>query len=401
MSVISRPRAVSGRVFANGGDPTKNMLVEVKSAFDDFKTNTVKNFQTAIDDINAKISAQGMGGGGIIENASPDPEYSRLYAGFMRHGNNENELREANASGQRSQIQAAMSAGSGGDGGYLAPTEWDRKVNKALAVISPMRRISNVVPTGVRAYSTLWNTAAWGSGWVGETASRPQTSTATLAPVTFDNGEIYAMPAVTQQLLDDAQFNIEDWLSSEVDDVFAKQEGIAFIAGDGVNKPRGLLTYVDGGASDGRHPGGNLVVVPMGSAAAIQSDSLITFTYSLPAPYRQGASWLMNSTTAAYIRVLKDGQGNYIWKDNFLSGQPSLLLGYPVEIDENMPNAAAGSMPIAFGNFKLGYTVNDRHGIRILRDPYTAKPYVLFYVTKRVGGGVSDPNAIRLLKMAV
>ena len=293
-----------------------------------------------------------------------------------------------------------MSAGSSADGGYLAPTEWDRKVNKQLALVSPMRRIANVVPTGVRAYSTLWNTAEWGSGWAGETASRPQTTSATLAPVTFDNGEIYAMPAVTQQLLDDAQFDIETWLASEVDDVFAKQEGIAFISGDGVNKPRGLLTYIEGGASAGRHPGGNLTIVPSGQAAAFSADGLITFTYSLPAPYRQGANWLMNSTTAGSIRLLKDGQGNYLWKESYVAGQPSTLLGYPVEIDENMPNVAANALPIAFGNFKIGYIINDRHGIRVLRDPYTAKPYVLFYVTKRVGGGVADPNAIRLMRIA-
>ncbi len=401
--VLSAPRAISSPVHANTSPAA--VMAELQQNLEDFKkrhsgrVDTLEaNMQKALDNISASVAANGIIGASI--GAPEDPEYSKIFASFVRKGQGEEEIQNANASGHRASVNAAMSAGSAGDGGYLAPTEWDRTVNKALINVSPMRRIADVVPTSVRAYSTVWNTSAWGSGWVGETAARPQTSTTELKPLIFDNGEIYANPAITQQLLDDAQFNVEEWVANEVADTFAKQEGIAFISGDGVNKPRGFLTYIEGGASADRHPGGNLTVVNSGSAAAISPDALISFTYSLPAPYRNGASWLMNSSTAAQIALLKDGQGNYLWRPGIIIGQPATLLGYPVEIDENMPNSAANALPIAFGNFKAGYLINDRIGQRVLRDPYTAKPYVLFYITKRVGGGVKDPNAIRLMKIA-
>lgn len=403
LAPLAAPRGISSRVLASGGPAS--VLAELTNAFEAFKTKNdgridglQANMQKALDDLSASIAANGMN---VSIGMPEDPEYSKLFASFVRKGQGENEIQNANASGHRASVNAAMSAGSAGDGGYLAPTEWDRTINKALISVSPMRRIADVVPTSVRAYSTVWNTSMWGSGWVGETAARPQTSTTDLKPLVFDNGEIYAMPAITQQLLDDAQFNVEEWVANEIADTFAKQEGIAFISGDGVNKPRGLLTYVEGGSSDDRHPGGNLTVVNSGSAAEISPDALISFTYSLPAPYRNGASWLMNSTTAAQIALMKDGQGNYLWRPGIVVGQPASLLGYPVEIDENMPNVAANATPIGFGNFKAGYLVNDRIGQRVLRDPYTSKPYVLFYITKRVGGGVKDPNAIRLMRIAV
>ncbi|MDP3675767.1 MAG: phage major capsid protein, partial [Novosphingobium sp.] len=216
----------------------------------------------------------------------------------------------------------------------------------------------------------------------------------------FAAGEIYANPAITQRLLDDAHFNIEQWLADQLEAEFNKQETIAFISGDGTNKPRGLLTYVTGGASETTHPGGVLTVETAASATAVAADELVTLMYNLAAPYRQNATWLMNSVTGGEIARLKDANGAYIWRESFMVGQPPTLLGRPVEFDEAMPSSAAGLIAIAFGDFKSGYLINDRIGSRILRDPYTNKPFVQFYATKRVGGGVADPNAIRLLKMA-
>lgn len=401
MSVHSRPRAVFGAPLANASNPAA-MLGEIRAAFDEFRGSTTQNFQNAIDDINARIAAMQHSAGGPSASLMPeDPEYSRLFANWSRSGSQEADVRAANLMGDRANIRASMSSGSAADGGYLAPNEWDRQIYKALRVVSPMRRISTVKVTSVGAYTTLWNTSAWGTGWVGETAGRPATGTPTLSPVIFGHGEIYANPAVTQTLLDDAQFKIEDWIGTEVSDEFAKQEDVAFVAGDGTNKPKGFLTYVPGGANDATHPAGALTVVPMGHDTNIQPDTLISFSASLPAAYRQNANWLMNSQTAAKVATLKDGQGNYLWRAAFLVGQPATLLGFPVEIDENMPNVAEDNLPIAFGDFARGYLINDRTGTRILRDPYTNKPYVHFYTTKRVGGGVLDPNAIRVLKMAV
>ncbi len=353
-----------------------------------------------IDDINVKLAALGMNGigGGATP---PDPRYTATFASWVRNGQNDDDLRSAQREGVRSAIHASMSVGTPSSGGYLAPVEWDRRINAELEPLSPLRRLATVQVTTVAGFTTLWTDRAWGSGWVGETATRPQTSTPTFDPLEFSAGEIYANPAITQRLLDDADFGLETWIASEIAAEFARQESPAFIAGNGVNKPRGFLTYVDGGASDGHHPGGNLVVVPSGSTSDIGTpDSLIDFVYGLPSPYRRNAVWLMNSMTAARFAKLKDAEDRYLWQQSYVAGQPSTLLGYPVEIDEGMPDVATEALAVAFGDFNRGYIINDRMGVRMLRDPYTNKPYVHFYSTKRVGGGVWDPKAIRLLKIA-
>lgn len=397
---FSMPAAICGHPQAEV-DP-KKIISDLNAAFADFKDNhrrEMEGVQSALDNLAASSAAHRINGNQTL--TAPDPEYSNLFASWFRKGDQESDLKAANARGDRQAIQAAMQSGSDGAGGYLAPVEWDRRVNKALEPVSPMRRLARVIPTTVRAYSTLYSKDGWGSGWVGETAARPATATPTLDPLVFPHGEIYANPGITQNLLDDADFNLEAWLATEVAEEFGKQEGVAFLSGNGSNKPRGLLTYVDGGDSDAHHPGGNLTVVPSGAAAALPAaDGLIDFVYGLPSPYRQNARWLMNSMTAAAIAKFKDGDGNYLWRETYVAGQPATLLGYPVEIDENMPDVAAGALPIAFGDFQRGYVINDRQAIRILRDPYTNKPFVHFYTTKRVGGGVDDPKAIRLLKIA-
>ncbi|MBO0140216.1 phage major capsid protein [Agrobacterium sp. Ap1] len=405
MSVHSRPRAVIGALRAQSGPA--QVMAEIQSAFEEFKAHHnghLDNAQKAIDDINARMAAIGANGSGSGASASDgppsDPAYTTVFSSWFRHGHADDQLRAANREGGRQQIHAAMSAGSASDGGYLAPIEWDRKVLKKLALVSPMRRISQVVLTTVRGYQTVWNGGSWGSGWVGETAGRPQTSSPTLSPLTFAAGEVYAMPAITAQLLDDADFDVDGWLAGELAGEFAKQEGVAFISGDGVNKPQGLLTYVTGAAAAAVHPGGAITIGVSGSAAALTPDGLIDLVFSLPAPYRQGAVWLMNSKTLSSIRKFKDAGNNYLFQPSLDLATPDRLCGYPIEIDENMPDIAAGNIPIVFGNFLLGYVINDRFGVRILRDPYTNKPYVNFYTTKRVGGGLRDPNAFRALKVA-
>lgn len=395
------PVGVCGPVMAKTDtQAVQEAITAVNSAVERFKAEhneRVDAMQRTVDEI---AMGRAAGSGSMDTLTEQDPDYSRTFASWFRKGDQENDLKAANATGTRQAVQAAMSGGVDDAGGYLAPVEWDRRVNKALVPISPMRQVARVIPTTVRAYSTLYSADGWGSGWVGETAARPATTTPSLDALTFPHGEIYANPGITQNLLDDADFNLAQWLSDEVGEEFAKQEGVAFISGNGTNKPRGLLTYVDGGASDDHHPGGNLAVVLSGAAAALPNgDGLIDFVYGLPAPYRQNARWMMNSMTAAAIAKFKDGDGNYLWRETYVAGQPATLLGYPVVIDENMPDVAAGALPIAFGDFQRGYVINDRQGIRVLRDPYTNKPYVHFYTTKRVGGGVDDPKAIRLLKI--
>lgn len=405
LSTRPAPRAIVGGlrgIRAEGNAAT--IIAQLTKAFGDFKAD----HNAAIAELNERIAVGNLGAAAAGAFRPDDPDYSAAFASYFRNGGDalEAQIREMNATGRRAQIQAAMSVGTADSGGYLAPTEWDRRISQAQVATSPMRRLATVQSTTVGAYTTLWNDNVWGSGWVGETAARPETTTPGLDPVTFAAGEIYANPAITQRLLDDADFDIEQWLADQVEAEFNKQEGIAFLSGNGTNKPRGLLTYVSGGASTGVHPGGDLTVVVSGHATLLGADTsaaldtLIGFAYGLPAPYRQNATWLMNSNTAATLAKFKDADGNLIYRESLIVGQPATLLGRPVEFDEGMPSIGAGNVPIAFGDFKAGYLINDRTGSRILRDPYTTKPYVSFYVTKRVGAGVADPNAIRLLKIA-
>jgi HK97 family phage major capsid protein len=177
---------------------------------------------------------------------------------------------------------------------------------------------------------------------------------------------------------------------------FDRQEGIAFLSGNGVNKPSGLLTFAEGGINAASHPGGAIDVTEV----AITVDTLIDLLYGLAAPYRQNATWLMSSLTAAMLSKMKTADGDLIWRESLMVGQPATLLGRPVEIDEAMPGPVAGNLAIAFGDFRQAYVINDRLGTRILRDPFTNKPFVMFYVTRRVGGGLLDPNAMRFLKVA-
>jgi HK97 family phage major capsid protein len=380
------------------------LIKKISASLEEFKSGYAQRLdviESAIDRHAgaAAFAALGDGGLGGGSGFGVDPSYSETFKAYVRNGEGENDLRKLNGEGYRAQINAAMSVGTSSGGGYLAPTEWDRQVRKAEVIVSPLRRLATVMTTGVGAFSTVWNNGNWGSGWVGETATRPDTTSPTLATLDFPSGEIYSNVPITQRLLDDAEIDIEGWLSAEVGTEFARQEGIAFLSGNGTNKPFGLLTYVAGGAADGRHPGGNLTVVQTAGSGSIASDDLVSFAYSLPSPYRLGATWLMNSATAAAIARIKDGQGNYIWREAFVAGQPATLLGYPVEIDEGMPNVGASALAVAFGNFARAYLINDRLGMRLLRDPYSNKPFVNFYSTKRVGGGVLDPIAVRLLQI--
>lgn len=408
MKMTTFPAARRGLVAVRAENKPKDITsAQLATAFEAFKAK----YDARQDQIEAALDAAAVTDAAAKLNSGDgqmvDPEYRKIFASYVQRGATDAEasLIEKNGSGDRAAIRAAMSEGDNSAGGYLAPIEWDRQVRKAQRHLSPMRRLAQTVTTGVNGYSTLWSNELWGSGWVGETANRPQTTTTGLSPLVFPTGEIYAMPAATQRLLDDAQLNFEEWIGAELGEEFLRQEGIAFVSGDGVNKPLGFLQYLPGGVAavgeTAAHPGGELSATNSGSAAEITPDGLVDLKYGLATPYRQNATWLMNSTTAARVSKMKDGDGNYIWREGLMADQPAMLLGRPVEIDENMPNVAADAYAIAFGDFQRGYLINDRIGVRILRDPYTAKPYVLFYATKRVGGGVLDPRAIRVQKIAV
>ncbi len=296
----------------------------------------------------------------------------------------------------------ALTAGVGAQGGYIAPAETENRIERALAVASPFRTIATTRAIGALSFKKPISIGGGVSGWAGETDARPETTAPQMDLLDFPTGELYAMPAATQTLLDDAVADVDQWLADEVRDVFAAQETAAFTSGDGINKPSGLLNYT--AVAEASHSWGNLGYVATGSDGAFGSsapiDALIDLIYAPQARYRAGASFVMNRRTVGVLRKFKDADGNYIWQPATTAGQPSSLLGYPLVEVEDMPDIAADSFSIAFGDFQRGYLIVDRQGVRVLRDPYSAKPYVLFYTTKRVGGGIQDFHAIKLLKFA-
>jgi len=285
----------------------------------------------------------------------------------------------------------------GQDGGYVAPPELDRMIETRLRQVSPMRDIATVRTTGANVFKKPISTTAAGAGWVSETAARTQTDTPTLALLEFPTAELYANLAATQSLLDDSFVNLEEWIAAEVEEAFAGQERAAFINGDGDGMPRGFLDYdVVAEASYEWGKIGCVLTGADGGFGALFFDKVIYVIYTPKTQFRQNARFVMNRKTLSAVRKLKDEDDRYVWEPNDAGG--STLLGYPVTEIEDMPDIATDASAIAFGDFARGYLIVDRAGVRVLRDPYSAKPYVLFYVTKRVGGGVQNFDAIKVLK---
>jgi HK97 family phage major capsid protein len=333
-------------------------------------------------------------GGAAAEARDPAvAEHKKAFRDYVRTGE---------AAGLKQLEAKALSAGSGPDGGYLVPDTIEREVLRRLASISPIRAIASVRTISGGLYKRAFSTAGPATGWVGETGARPQTNASVLAELSFPAMELYAQPAATQTLLDDAVVDIDQWIADEVESAFAEQEGTAFVNGDGVNKPKGFLASPT--VDNASWSWGNLGFIGTGAAGAFPasnpSDKLIELIYSLRSGYRQNAVFVMNRKTQSAIRKFKDTDGNYLWQPPAGAGQGATLMSFPVVEAEDMPDIGANSLSIAFGDFKRGYLVVDRAGVRVLRDPYSAKPYVLFYTTKRVGGGVQDYDAIKLLKFA-
>lgn len=299
----------------------------------------------------------------------------------------------------------ALSTNTGGDGGFAVPTQIDDEIEKQLRHLSPLRTVVKVKTTETGDYKRLVNVGGTTSGWVGETAARSETDTSSLQEVSIVPGEIYANAAATQRALDDMQFDAESWLMDEVAEEFSVQENAAIISGDGVNKPKGVLSYAVDTAGDASRSFGVLQYLATGEDAAFPAvdpaDILIDLVHNLKARYRAGAVFLMNSKTLSAVRKFKDADGNFIWRAGLAEGQPGLLLGYPVLEVEEMPDMATDSLSIAFGNFERAYTLVERSGTRVLRDPYSNKPYVHFYATRRIGGAVVNSDAIKLLKFGL
>jgi len=269
-----------------------------------------------------------------------------------------------------------------------------------MTALSPIRSIASVRQVSTSLYKKPVSTTGPATGWVAETASRPGTDSQIIDALNFPTAELYAMPAATAQFLDDAAVDVGQWIADEVNAAFAQQEGTAFVTGNGTNKPKGFLAETT--IAEGSWAWGKLGYVATGVSADFpasdKSDVLVDLVYALKAGYRQNASWVMNRRTQAVLRKLKDDSGNYLWQPAATADGRATLLGFPLVEAEDMPDIGANSLSIAFGDFKRGYLIVDRQGVSVLRDPYSAKPYVLFYTTKRVGGGVQNFEAIKFLK---
>ena len=324
----------------------------------------------------------------MLEGASAETGAS-AFGGFVR-------------TGQTVELKAFTGV-SGDAGGYAVPREIDAAIDRTLTAISPIRRVAQVVKVGSAGYRKLVATGGTPSGWAAETEARPGTATPVFAEIAPPSGELYANPSASQAMLDDAAFDVEAWLAGEIATEFARAEGSAFVNGSGVNRPKGFLTNPVSAAGDATRPFGTLQYLPSGAAGdfgAAPQERLIDLVQSLRAPYRQGACFVMNAATVARIRKFKTSDGAFIWSPGLAAGQPATLLGYPVIEAEDMPDVAAGSLGIAFGNFRLGYLIAERSETAILRDPYSNKPFVGFYATKRIGGCVVNAEAVKLMRFS-
>jgi HK97 family phage major capsid protein len=372
--------------------------INLEAVVSDF-VNEFKQFATGIDakfeeqeqrmtkmdrkSLLAARPALGMG-------AEVEAPHQKAFAAYLRSGDDDG-LRSLPMEGK------AMSASVAADGGYLVDPQTASDIKSAMNATASIRAIATVVSVDSTSYDVLIDHTELGAGWANETATTAETDTPQIDRITIPLHELSALPKVSQRLLDDSAFDIEGWLASRISDKFARSEAGAFVNGDGVDKPTGFLTYPT--VDNDVWTWGNLGYVVTGSNTGIvDGDPIIELVYSLGAEYRANASFVMNSKTAGLVRKLKDADGRFLWSDGLAQGEPARLMGYSVLIAEDMPDVGTDAMAIAFGDFANGYTIAERPDLRVLRDPFSAKPHVLFYATKRVGGAVSDFNAIKLLK---
>ena len=368
--------------------------IEKRGAADPLLDAKLKKIETSLDRQRSALERL------ALEQARPamgddprkgDPEHKSAWSTYMRRGDD---------SGIARLDLKSVNVGTEAQGGYVAPPELDRLIEQRLMASSPMRQIASVRQTSATVFKkpvSLGTTSAWAA----ETGSRAETTAPQLDLLEFPAAELYAMPAATQTLLDDAYADVDEWLADEVEASFSAQESTAFVTGDGSNKPKGFLSYDM--VADASHAWDKIGFILSGGAGAFAAsnpaDKIIDLVYALKSQFRANARFVMNRRTVSAVRKLKDGDGNYLWRPG-AAGESASLLGYAVTEIEDMPDIAANSFSIAFGDFRRGYLIVDRQGARVLRDPYSLKPYVLFYTTKRVGGGVQNFDAIKLMKFA-
>lgn len=355
----------------------------------------ISALQASLDQINAILAAQKLGGGNQDESDPAVREHKAAFNKWFRTG--EGEQAQADLA-----VKAMLTTQSKPDGGYLTPTTMESTIDRVLGTVSALRGLANVMPIGGPKYTKLMNMGGAGARWAGEEEASTETATPKLRELEFTVMKLEAEPYATQETLDDGIIDIEQWLADEVAVSFAEAEGAAFISGSGVKKPRGLLSYDT--VANANYEWGKIGYVASGASAdfatSAPADALVGLYYALKSGYRANASWLSSDPVMEKIRKMKDGQGNYLWAGPASPGELPTILGKPVSTDDNMPAVGANAFPVAFGDFKRAYLVIDRKGITVLRNPYKVHGKVAFFTTKRVGGGVANFEAVKLLKIA-
>lgn len=381
----------------------KSLLERQGEALQDFMerhASALDNERKEREALEMKFNRAGLGGGDRTPSAAEFKETSDWLRKYISTGDK---------SGFRGYDEIkGMSVSSDPEGGFSVLPAFSTEMTKTIFESSPIRQYARTVTISTDAFEEISDRDEVEANWVGETESRPETDAPDIGKLRIPVHELYALPKVTQKLLDDSSIDIGAWLVDKGGDQFARKEATAFVSGNGMGKPRGFLDYSTVATGDATRDWGVLQHVVTGEAATFKTpttsvspaDCLIDLQTTLKAGYRKDAIFAMNSATAGVVRKFKNAEGAFIWQQSMLAGQPDLLLGHPVVLAEDMQDIGAGAYPIAFGNFKRGYTIVQRQGLKLMRDPFTAKPNVLFYMTHRVGGDVNNFEAIKLLKVA-
>ena len=320
--------------------------------------------------------------------------HQKAFAAYVRHGDDDG-LRGLSLE------QKGLNTAVSGEGGYLVDPQTSARIGTVLGTAASLRQVAKVVNVDASSYDVLIDRGNLGSAWATEADATTETTAPTIERIAIPIHELAALPKASQRLLDDSAFDVEGWLAERIADRFARAEAEAFIKGNGTAKPTGFLQKTK--VADASWAWGSLGYIDTGTAGGFggSADGIVDLVYALGAAYRANATFVMNSKTAGAVRKLKDDEGRFLWSDSLAAGEPARLMGYPVLIAEDMPDMASGSYSVAFGDFSSGYTIAERAEVRILRDPFSAKPHVLFYATKRVGGDVTDFAAIKLLRFSV
>lgn len=345
----------------------------------------IGELQSQVDDLAKKANRRGPGGADDPEGAAKE-EHAAAFRAFLKRGD-ETGL---------AKFKASVSTNSDPQGGYAVPETIDREIETHERNNTPMRQLCRVITVANERYEKLVNEGGAGAGWVDEDEARPETTTPTLRALAAYFGELYASPAATQRALDDMLIDVGSWLAEEVGTEFSEQENDAFTNGTGVKKPKGILAYDLSTDDDGTRTFGKVQKVHSGSSGAFVADKLIDLVYKLKRGYRMNARWMMSAPAVGAIRKLKDGQNNYLFQPSFVAGQPQMLLGYPIEENDDVPVPGAAAKAALFGDFRRAYTIVDVRGVRVLRDEFTNKPKVIFYTTKRVGGFLVQDRAVKV-----